>query len=414
VAILEGVVAYMNGDPLLALKQAPSFESDDAAAGRVEYPRESEKYRFCTEALVRGDALPESGTVQAVLRERGDSLIVIRGHNVLKIHVHTDLPDEIFDYLRTLGQLVTHKAEDMEAQHSAVERAAAAHIQLARRPISIVTDSACDLPDEIVRAHGIHVVPMTLVYGEQALRDRIDIDVETFVQRLRAGEHSTTSQPPPAAFMEYYGRAAEDGENVVAITVGSSLSGTFASAEAAAKRFDAAPITVIDSLGASLLQGLLVLKAAELSETGNTPAQIHAELKRIRAQSGICFTVDVFDNLLKSGRVGRGRAMLGRWLDIKPVLEINQDGFVQPVTRVRGMKNVLPKMLEYIGSRLPAEPKKLRFGVIHVGCAEILPEISAAIQKQHGERDIIISPATPVIANHLGPGAWGLGWQLED
>jgi uncharacterized protein len=415
VHILEGIAGYMHGigDPIIALKDAPAWEAPTGAAS-IEYPAAAERYRFCTEALVRGTELPESPVVQAVLREHGDSLIVIRGSDVLKVHVHTDVPEEVFTYLRTLGTLVTHKAEDMAAQHSAVERAAASHVLLARRPISIVTDSACDLPDEIVRAHGIHVVPMTLVFGDQALRDRIDIDSATFVQRLRAGEQTTTSQPPPAAFMEYYGRAAEDGEEILAIIVSSSLSGTFASAEAAAKRFTGAPITMVDSLGASLNLGMLVLRAAELGESGQSPAEIAVELKRIRQQSGICFTVAVYDNLLRSGRVGRGRAMLAGLLDVKPVLELNTEGKVNPVARVRGMKNVLPKMLSHIEKVAPRTARSLRFGLIHVGCEEVLEEASAEIRKRYGEREIIIAPATPVIATHLGPGAWGVAWQLDD
>ena len=415
VHLLEGIVSYMHGDPFVALKSAPTFEAVDAPAGRIDYPTESERYRFCTEALVRGDTLPQSNVVQAALRERGDSLIVVRGRDILKVHIHTDLPADVFAYLRTLGTLVTHKAEDMAAQHQAVERAAASHVQLARRPISIVTDSACDLPNEITRAHGIHVLPMTLVYGDQVLRDRIDIDAETFLQRLRMGEQSTTSQPPPAAFLEYYGRAAQDGESVLGVIVSSALSGTFASAQAAAKRFEDAPVTLIDTLGASLLQGLLVLRAAELAELGTSIPDIVSEIKRVRQQSGIFFTVEVFDNLLRSGRVGRGRAMLAGWLDIKPILELTIEGHVQPIARVRGMKGVLPKMLEVLEQRVPRAAQALRFGIVHVGCsAEQLDEARGAIHQRFGEREIITAPATPVIATHLGPGAWGVSWQLED
>jgi DegV family protein with EDD domain len=411
VNILEGIVSFMHGDPFVALKTAPTFDDVEPAVARVEYPRESEKYRFCTEGMVRGSALPEQNVVQTVLHDRGDSLIVIRGSDVLKVHIHTDEPEAVFDYLRTIGELVTHKAEDMAAQHSAVERAAAAHIQLARRAISFVTDSACDLPDEVVRAHGIHVLPMTLVFGGEALRDRVDIDAETFLERLRAGDQPTTSQPPPAAFLEYYGRAAEDGEHVLAIPVGSSLSGTFASAEVAAKRFDAAPVTLVDSLGASLLQGFLVLRAAELGEMGWTVPRVAAELKRVRQQSGIFFTVDVFDNLLRSGRVGRGRAWLAGFLDVKPIMEINQAGFVEPLARVRGMRNVLPRMLKVLEGRVPRDAKAVRFGIIHVGAPEIAAEAKAALQELYGSREIIISPATPVLAAHLGPGAWGVCYQ---
>ena len=411
VSILEGIVAYMHGDPFVALKSTPTFDAVASAAARAEYPTASEKYRFCTEAMVRGDALPQQSAVQEVLRERGDSLIVIRGSDLLKVHIHTDLPDEVFAYLRTLGDLVTHKAEDMEAQHSAVERAAAAHVQLARRAISIVTDSACDLPDEVVRAHGIHVLPLALVFEDQVLRDRVDIDAATFLARLRNGEQPTTSQPPPAAFLDYYRRAAEDGEHVLVFPVGSSLSGTFASAEAAAKRFEDAPITLFDTLGASLLQGFLVLRAVELAEMGRSIESILPELTTVRQQSGILFTVDIFDNLLRSGRVGRGRAWLAGLLDVKPVMELNTRGFIEPVARVRGMRNVLPRMLKVLAERVSADQPSLRFGIIHVGTPAIAAEAKRAIQNLYGPREIIVAPATPVLAAHLGVGAWGICYQ---
>jgi DegV family protein with EDD domain len=346
VHLLEGVRALIHGQPFVALEEPPSFENTlPAAAALAAYPTESEKYRFCTEALVRGSSLPPASAVQAHLRSQGDSLIVIRGQDVLKVHVHTDYPQDVFTYLRSLGQLVTHKAEDMQVQHATVERAAAAHVQLARRPVSLVTDSACDLPIEIVRAHGIHVVPMGLVFEDHVLRDGIDIDSATFIQRLRAGERATTSQPPPAAFLEAYRRAAEDGEVVLAIMVASRLSGTFASAEAAAKRMDGTRVQMFDSRAASLTQGMLVLKAVELAELGYTVDQITSELEQIRNRSGVMFTVDVFDNLLASGRVGRGQVMIAGLLDIKPILEIQKDGSVVPVARVRGRRNVVPRML---------------------------------------------------------------------
>lgn len=413
VGLMEGVVALMRGDPILALQTAPTFDAP-AAAAMAEYPTESERYRYCTEALVRGDALPDAGVVRLALRDQGDSLIVLRGTDVIKLHVHTDSPETVFAYLRTLGTLVTHKAEDMAAQHRAVERAAAAHVSLARRPVSLVTDSACDLPKEVVRAHGIHVVPMTLVFGEDAVRDGVDISADEFAERLRRGERATTSQPPPAAFLDSYRRAAEDGEAVIGVFVASALSGTFASAEAAARRLTDTPIQLVDSRGASLSQGLLVLRAAELAELAWAPEAIAAELARIRAQSGIFFTVDVFDNLLASGRVGRGQVLIAGLLDIKPVLEIAPEGRVAPVAKARGRKNVLPRMITTLRSRVPATARALRFGIIHVGAPEIVPRVKAALQEAYGEREIITAPATPVLATHLGPGAWGLAYQWED
>jgi DegV family protein with EDD domain len=352
--------------------------------------------------------------VKEWLHERGDSTIVIRGDGVLKLHIHTDEPEEIFAHLRTLGSLVTHKAEDMAVQHAAVERAAAGHVQLARRPISIVTDSGCDLPREVLRAHGIHIVPLLLVFEHEALRDGIDIDAATFVDRLRRGEHPTTSQPAPKSFMDAYRAAAEDGETVLAIILSSALYGTFGSAEAAAKRMDDVPIVLVDSLGASITQGLLVLKAAELAEAGWSADRIAGELRRIRAQSSIFFTVDVFDNLLASGRVGRGQVMIAGLLDIRPILALGEDGRVAPIAKVRGRQHVPARVMSVLRERIPRDARKLRFGVVHVGAEAWAEEFARDLRREFGDREVIVNSASPVLAAHLGPGAWGVAYQLED
>ncbi|MGH7443251.1 MAG: DegV family protein, partial [Longimicrobiales bacterium] len=414
VAMMEGVAAFAKGDPFVALAAPLQPDNAPIAAASAAYPADSERFRFCTEALMRGAALPDAASVRAALREHGDSLIVLRTGDVLKVHIHTDDPERVFGYLRGQGELVTHKAEDMQAQHEAVERAAAAHVSLARRAISIVTDSAADLPREVVQAHGIHVVPLSLVYPEQVLRDGIDIHSAEFIERMKRGEHPTTSQPPPAAFMEAYRRAAVDGETVVGVILGSGLSGTFASAEAAARQMPDLPIRLVDSQAATVTQGMLVLLAAELAERGRDAATIVAELQRVRAQSSIMFTVDTFERLLASGRVGRGQVMIAGLLDIRPVLEIGLDGKVKPVARVRGRANVPARMLALLEQRVPRAVKKVRFGVIHVDFPEIAERMKQELRARYGERDVLVVPATPVIATHTGPRAWGLGWQVED
>jgi fatty acid kinase/fatty acid kinase fatty acid binding subunit len=414
VHLFEGIVAYIKGDPFTALEATPDFGDMPAAAATVAFPEKSEQFRYCTEALVRGDSLPDSDDVRTHLREKGDSLIVIRGDDVLKMHIHTDHPDEIFDWLRTLGRLVTHKAEDMAVQHAAVERAAASHVQLARRPISILADSALNLPEEVVRAHGIHVVPMLVVFDNEVLRDGIDIDADGFVERLRAGERPTTSQPSPASFIDGYREAAEDGETVLAILVGSLLSGTFRSAEAAAKQVTAAPIRLFDSRAAGLTQGMLVLRAAELAEAGRDVDAIIADLERIRSRSGVLFTVETFDNLLASGRVGRGKVLIAGLLDIKPILGIDTQGRVGPLANVRGSRNVVPKMLELVEQHVPAGSRSVRFGIMHVGRPDICTTVGDELRTRYGNCDILEASVTPVIATHLGPGAWGLAWQVED
>ncbi|HYW06210.1 MAG TPA: DegV family protein [Longimicrobium sp.] len=418
VHLLEGISSFVAGDPLVPIADAPEYDEVPAfAAAAADYPEESETYRFCTEALVRGPAIPNADAVRGWLRERGDSLVVIRSDNLLKIHIHTDEPETVFTYLRSLGELATHKAEDMQAQHAAATRAAAGggHMTLARRPVSVVVDTACDLPDEIVRAHGMHLVPLNLIFDQQAYRDRLDISAEDFAERLQNGAHPSTSQPTPAAFIEGFRRAGEEGEDIIAITLSSALSGTYASARAAVNHRPAGdtPVHVFDSLGGSLLQGLLALKASELGENGWDAARIMAELKRVRAQSGFFIVLDTFERALASGRVGRGRAWLGSLLDIKPVLDINAEGKLVPIAKVRGRGAMLPKMLEILEGKVKPGTGKVRFGVMHVACPNILAEVVPEIRSRYGNVEVITAPGTPILATHAGAGAWGIAYMVE-
>jgi len=414
--LLEGVVRYINGDPVVALDAPDTFREGVSAVGHAEYSVEVGQFRYCTEGLVRGPELPSEAAVQEQLGPLGDSLIVIRSGEVLKVHIHTDEPESVFAYLKTVGTLVTHKAEDMEAQHASAQRAAKeGHVTLARRPVGIVTDSAHDLPEEVLRAHGIKVVPLILIRGEQSLRDGVDITAEEFHGALReGGDLPTTSQPSPGAFLEAYGQAAEEAEEVLAVVIGSNLSGTYKSAEAAAQHFKGAKVHLADSLGASLLQGLLVLKAAELAELGWEPAAIVDELRRIRLRSGIFLTVDSLDRLLASGRVGRGKAWIATALGLKPILSVPTDGRpVVPAGKAFGRKRVLPAVLGLLRDRIPSGVKKVRFGVTHVGCPEVISQVTEALRQEYGDVEIITGPATPVLATHTGIGAWALAFMVE-
>jgi DegV family protein with EDD domain len=113
--------------------------------------------------------------------------------------------------------------------------------------------------------------------------------------------------------------------------------------------------------------------------------------------------------------VGRGRAWLGSLLDIKPVLDIDAEGKLVPIAKVRGRKSVLPKMMEILEQKVPRNTKKVRFGVMHVACPDAVDEVCGEIRKRYGrDREIIVGPGTPIIATHAGGGAWGIAYLVED
>lgn len=416
VHLLEGVVGFVQGVHAAEEPTPSSVSPIVSAAARTAFPETSERFRFCTEALVRGAGLPDRDTVRDRLAGAGDSLIVVRSADLLKVHVHTDDPERVFELLGRWGTLETTKAEDMRAQHDAVALAEGGHVTLARKAVAVVTDSACDLPESLVRHYGIHIVPLELVEEGRTFRDRFDVTAEAFHRKLdEGGGLPTTSQPAPAAFRAVFEEAGEEADAVVGVFVGSTLSGTLAAARSEAGRFERVPVSLADSLGASLLEGLLALRAAELAEEGWGAEPIARALERIRTRSGILFTVRTFDRLLASGRVSLGKAFVGRLLGVKPILGVDERGKVEAAGAARGVRAAEERLLAVLDERVRAAGAGVRFGVVHVGAPDIAERVVGRLRGRYGaDADILTAPATPVLATHLGTGAWGVAWLGTD
>ena len=373
-----------------------------AAQAEVAVDRD---YRFCTEVMVRGAALPAAADVRRALRAFGASIVVLRTGDLLKAHVHTDAPEAVFQLGAGWGTVESTKADDMRAQHQALQ---------ARRPVAFVSDTACDLPDEIVVQYDIGLVPTQLIVGERVYRDRLELTSAEFFERLRTGKDATTSQPTPQAFTDGYADAARAADHVIAVVLSKALSGTCASAEAAARRFDGGRVTVVNSRSASLGEGMLVLRGVELAAAGWAPEAIARELERVRDQSGGFFTVDNFERLVRSGRVGRGRAWLGAKLNLKPVMAVTREGTIEPAARARGAAAARRRILELLGRALTPRPRELRLGVVHGDVPAFAEALRAELVARYRPRQCLVSPITPVIAAHAGVGAWGVFYQVED
>ncbi len=278
-----------------------------------------------------------------------------------------------------------------------------------------MVDSGSDLPEALMRAHGIHMIPLLLIDGNRTLKDRVDVTPEEFHARLEeGGPLPTTSQPPPGDFIAAFELASTESEVVVAMLVASSLSGIYRSAENAARLAPHLDVRLVDSEGASILVGLLALRAAELAEAGMSPGQIVAEVRRIRRQSGILFTVRDLDRLIASGRVSQFAGWLGGVLDLKPVLGLAGDGSVKAYGKVRGARRARKLILDTVGDAIPPDAKKFRFGVIHAAAPEMAEELRRELAARYPGAEILVAPITPVIATHLGAGAWGIAYMLED
>lgn len=406
VRMLEGVLRLIEKG-MHAPDEAPAPGEASVAPAALAAVTAEQDYRFCTEVLVRGAHLPGSAEARAALTPLGGSLLALRTADLLRIHIHTDDAEAVFTTAAQWGEIVTRKADDMREQHRLLTTAA--------RGVAVVCDSSCDLPDEVLDRFGIALVPLHVLFGEEVFLDRLELPAAEFYRRLRgAGPAPTTSQPSPEQFRTAFAHARAEADEVVAVLLSSALSGTYASAEAARRVDGASDVRLVDSRSASFGVGLLALRAAELAEAGWAAADIGRELERVRAQSGMFCTVDTLEYLLRGGRVSRVQAWLGSLLDMKPILSLDRDGKVVAVGRVRGQAALLPRLIRLLDARLPPAPRRLRLAVAHADAPELADRVRRALAERYRPLEILVAPVTGVLGAHVGPGAWGVFYQVED
>jgi hypothetical protein len=406
IRMIEGVVRFIDGDPILSAD--PGYTGEFAIPAAEAEVAADRDFQYCTEVLVKGEQLPSANEARTALRVFGGSVVVAVAADLLKAHVHTDTPDAVFTLVSGWGILEKTKAEDMRAQHRGLKHGV-------QKGVAIVADSSADLPDAVLDRHGIHLVPLQIIIGGETFQDRLQLHPEEFYRRMRtSAELPTTSQPTVGDFVRVYRDARHEADEVVAVLLSSALSGTFQSGAAAIRAGGLTNVRLFDSRSASLGLGLLALRAAELAEQ-DWPAQaIVDELRRVRDQSGVLLTVDRFDNLLRSGRVTKGKAWLGGLLDVKPILSLDDQGRVVPVDRVRGRENVVPKVLSLLERRLTPRPRTIRFGIVHAEAPDVAERVRTALVAAYRPRDCFVSLATGVLGTHVGEGAWAVFYQIED
>ncbi len=415
VRMIEGIVRYIEGDVTLPAPRDLEPIASVIPAALVDVD-EDQDYQFCTEVLVRGEQLPSANEVRSALHAFGGSIQVVVAGDVLKAHVHTDTPDDVFSYAARWGRVESTKAEDMRAQHRDLVAGATHAPHLERRAVAIVADSSADLPDSVLDHHRIALVPLQVTFGDDTFRDRVELKADEFYRRLRMSQAlPTTSQPTPADFHRVFTDARHEAEEVVAVVLSSGLSGTYGGAQIALRAGNLDRVYLVDSRSASLGAGMLALRGAELAAEGWRGADIARELERIRDQSGMFLTVDRLDNLLRSGRVSRGKAWLAGLLDLKPILSLDVEGRITPVDRVRGRDQVVQRVLALLDKRLTPRPKMIRFGIAHADAPDVAEHLRQALTATYGSsREGFVTLATGVLGAHVGPGAWGVFYQVED
>jgi DegV family protein with EDD domain len=272
--------------------------------------------------------------------------------------------------------------------------------------IRIVTDSACDLPDELVRAHGIEIVPLTITFGDEALVDREQLSVDEFWDRLTSSKGiPQTAAPSIGAFETAFRKLiAEGATGIVCINLASALSATMQSAELAARSVTEVPIEVIDSESATIGVGMMAVAAARLAEQGADLATIVTAVRGQVERTRIFGALDTLEFLKRGGRVGAAKAMVGEVLSVKPCI-IVRGGKIDEAGKVRTRSKALAWLLAALD-----EAKDPELLLVFHGRADDAPEFAAKVQARFPGVELVTGVLGPVIGTHVGPRAIGVGW----
>lgn len=277
----------------------------------------------------------------------------------------------------------------------------------------ITTDTTCDLPEDYIKQHNIGLIPIYYNLNGTIYGDGNSQDPKSFYNIMRAGATPTTMAANPDIVKNFFIRLLDDGYDILHIAFSSALSGSCSVAEAAARELieerPDAKITVVDSLCASMGEGLLVHKAVQQKAQGRSIDEVKDWLEANKLKICHMFTVDDLHYLHRGGRVSKSSAIIGSLINVKPVLHVNNEGRLIPLVNVRGRKKALVKLVDQMQERIKDSPIENDIVFIsHGDCEDEAVMLADMIKERFGIENFMINYICPTIGSHSGPGTIAL------
>ena len=275
----------------------------------------------------------------------------------------------------------------------------------------IITDSGCDLPAEMAARLQLKIVPLSLLFRGQTVADSVSGDIKSFYDAMRGGESASTSAINPEGWAAAVEPVLAAGRDALVIAFSSGLSTTYQSAVIAGQdlqeKYPQRKVLVVDSLCASLGQGLLCWHAAQKRDQGMSLEELANWLQTHKLNLCHWFTVDDLKYLKRGGRISAAKALMGTMLNIKPVLHVDDEGHLVNVSTVRGRKASIRAMVEQMAqSALPGENDFI--SICHGDCYDDACALAEMVKEQLGVKEVFIGYTGAVIGSHSGPGTLAL------
>jgi len=401
VSFLEGVVEFLKDKNIIKLKQDTEelvLEEDIVLEEEIYNFTEDIPYRYCTEALIANGKLSIDEIKNAV-KHLGDSLIVAGNSRKIRIHIHTNNPEELFYILREKGKIVQQKVDDMKKQYQVV------HNRLNKT--AILTDSIADLPQELIEKYQIHVIPLNLIIEDSAYLDKLTIKPDKFYSMIdNLKQYPTSSQPTIKSIENVFSFLTSHYESIITIIVSKDMSGTFNIVQKAAEKFikDGKKITVINSKLNSGAEGLLVLQAAKELEVGKNHEEVVEIIKNNIKKARIYVSVNTFKYMVRGGRVSAMKGFIGKIFNFKPIVSIDENGKGIVFGKTFSKKANIKKIMEIV-KKANEENKIKSYSIVHANALLKAEELSLKLTQTLGQSPEYITEISPIVGLNAGIGA---------
>lgn len=274
--------------------------------------------------------------------------------------------------------------------------------------IRIITDSTCEASPEVLHHPAVTVIPLSVVFGQESLRDGIDITRDQFWARLPGSDPlPTTSQAIPSDFLGLFEDFTAAGDEVIALLISSKLSGTYSAATIAYESNPGWPVDIIDSKTTSIGLGLMLEEAVSMIDGGVSRSEIVRRLLAMREHIHVVFVVETLEYLQRGGRIGKAQALVGTLLKFKPLLGI-VDGEVVPLGRVRSKSKALESAQETLLKSVAERGEGVRLALTHALAAEETWALAAKLGRAFASSHFFVVDLGPVLGVHVGPGTVGV------
>lgn len=280
----------------------------------------------------------------------------------------------------------------------------------------ITSDSTCDLPQKVLSDYNLTILPLSYSISGVEYSGDNTLSIEEFYAKMRAGEMTKTSQLVPEYVEKTFEKIINDGFDILHLGFSSGLSGSYNNARIAMdelkQKYPDSKIKVIDTLCASMGEGLFLYKACELKKQGKTLDEVADWCEENKLHLCHMFTVDDLMHLHRGGRVSKTSAIAGSILGIKPILHVDNEGHLIPIGKIRGRKQSLEALVNEMDKRIGPYKNDV-IGISHGDCLEDAEYVKKLIEKKYGIKNFIINHVGPVIGSHSGPGTVALFFMGE-